>query len=412
MSTAATARPATLTAPGRGRLYAWYAVLAAGLLVGLYAFGYQFANGLGVTGLSNTVTWGLYIAGFMFLVGVSAGGLIVVAGSELIGSQRLESLNRVAVIVSGTAVAMAAASIFPDLGRPHLAWRMIVGPHLTSPLVWDMIVITLYLAIAATDLWILTRPRPMHRALRIMAVITLPVAVLVHSVTAWIFGFLVARPFWNTAIMAPLFISSALVSGTALVLVVAWIVRRVSTWRPDDHVFGDLGKLLAWFVAVDAFLLGAELVTAWTSQVKYHVEPLEMLLFGRLAPVFWAQILLGVVLPFVVYATPRLRARTPLLVGAATLSVLGVMAKRVNILLPGMYEPLVDLEPGIPGGRAGQSFATEVLYAPTWVEYGVTIGLAALGATLVTIGVRLWVLPRREETTTEPDPTPSVAASD
>lgn len=394
MSTAASTHPRMLRLGGRARLFAWYAMLAAGLLVGLYAFGYQFANGLGVTGLSNTVTWGLYIAGFMFLVGVSAGGLIVVAGSELVGSRRLESLNRVAVIVSGTAVTVAAASIFPDLGRPQMAWRMIVNPHLTSPLVWDMVVITLYLGIAATDLWILTRPRPMHRALKVMAVITLPVAVLVHSVTAWIFGFLVARPFWNTAILAPLFISSALVSGTALVLVVAWVVRRVSTWRPETHVFDDLGRLLAWFVAVDAFLLGAELITAYTSQVKYHMAPLEMLLSGRLAPVFWAQILLGVVIPFAVYATPRLRARTHLLVGAATLSVLGVMAKRVNILLPGMYEPLIEMEPGIPGGRAGQAFATEVLYAPTWVEYGITIGLAALGATLVTLGVRLWVLPR------------------
>lgn len=394
MTTAVSTRAARLRLGGRMPLLAWYTALAAGLLVGLYAFGYQFANGLGVTGLSNTVTWGLYIAGFMFLVGVSAGGLIVVAGSELVGSRRLESLNRVAVIVSGTAVAMAAASIFPDLGRPQLAWKMILGPNLTSPLVWDMVVITVYLGIAATDLWILTRPRPMHRALKVMAVVTLPVAVLVHSVTAWIFGFLVARPFWNTAIMAPLFISSALVSGTALVLVVAWVVRRVSRWRPESHVFDDLGRLLAWFVAVDAFLLGAELITAYTSQVKYHMAPLEILLFGRLAPVFWSQILLGVVVPFAIYATPRLRARTGLLVGAATLSVLGVMAKRVNILLPGMYEPLIEMEPGIPGGRAGEAFATEVLYAPTWVEYGITIGLTALGATLITMGVRLWVLPR------------------
>lgn len=397
MSTATTTSGAAET-PHRGRLrlHAWYATLAAGLLVGLYAFGYQFANGLGVTGLSNTVTWGLYIASFMFLVGVSAGGLIVVAGSELVGSHRLESLNRLAVIVSGTAIAVAAASILPDLGRPHLAWKMIVTPHLTSPLVWDMVVITLYLSIAAVDLWILTRPRPRPRALKAMAIVTLPVAVLVHSVTAWIFGFLVARPFWNTAILAPLFISSALVSGTALVLLVAWVVRRTSRWRPEGHVFQDLARLLAWFVAVDAFLLGAELITAYTSQVKYHLAPLEMLLFGRLAPVFWGQILLGVVVPFAVYATPRLRARTPLLVGAATLSVLGVMAKRVNILMPGMYDPLIGMHPGIPAGQPGEGFELAPLYSPTWVEYGVTIGLTAFGAALITIGVRRWVVPRHD----------------
>jgi dimethyl sulfoxide reductase membrane subunit len=388
--------PAAAKDRGWGR-YAWYALLAAGLLVGLFSFGYQWSSGLAVTGLTNTVTWGLYIVVFMFLVGISAGGLIVVAGAELAGSHRFEPLNRLAVIVSGTAIAAAAVSIIPDLGRPHLAWLMIVSPQPMSPLVWDMLVITVYLSIAAIDLWILTRPRPMPKALRVMAIVSLPVAVLVHSVTAWIFGFLVARPFWNTAILAPLFISSALVSGTALVLVVAWVVRRTTSWDPPAGILSDLGRLLAWFVAVDAFLLLAEFITAWTSQTQYHLDPLMMLFTGRLAPLFWGQILLGVLVPFIVYATPRLRARTGLLVAAATLSILGVFAKRVNILMPGMYDPQVSLAPGIPLGRPGQGFGIDTLYVPTWVEYGVVVGIVAFAATLITIGVRRWVVPRAVE---------------
>jgi dimethyl sulfoxide reductase membrane subunit len=394
--TAPAAPASTAVGHNRGPLWGWYAVLASGLLFGLYSFGYQWANGLAVTGLTNTVTWGLYIVVFMFLVGISAGGLIVVAGAELIGSHRLEELNRLAVIVSGTAIAAAAVSIVPDLGRPQLAWQMIVSPQLMSPLVWDMAVISIYLSIAAIDLWILTRSKPMPRALRIMAIVSLPVAVLVHSVTAWIFGFLVARPFWNTAILAPLFISSALVSGTALVLVVAWTVRKVSSWNPPSHVFQDLAKLLAWFVAVDFFLLMAELITAYTSQTDYHLAPLEMLFGGRLAPLFWAQIGLGVLVPFAIYATPKLRVHTPLVVAAAVLSILGVFAKRVNILMPGMYEPQVSMAPGIPLGRPGQGFGIDNLYVPTWVEYGVVIGITAFAATLITIGVRRWVVPREE----------------
>ena len=384
------------TAERRGPLWAWYAALAIGLAIGSFSFGYQLTNGLAVTGLTNTVTWGLYIVVFMFLVGVSAGGLIVVAGSELVGSHALEPLNRLAVIVSGTAVAAAAVSIIPDLGRPLMAWQMIVSPQPMSPLVWDMVVISVYLAIAGVDLWILVRPEPMAKWLRIMAIVTLPVAVLVHSVTAWIFGFLIARPFWNTAILAPLFISSALVSGTALVLIVAWIVKRVSSWEPPPNVFTVLGKLLAWFVAVDLFLLIAELITAFTSQTDHHLAPLEMLFSGRQAPLFWGQMVLGVLLPFVVYASPRLRARTKLLVAAAVLSVLGVFAKRVNILMPGMYEPQVNLPPGMPAGRADQGFALDLLYVPTWVEYGVVLGIGAFAATLITIGVRLWVIPRED----------------
>lgn len=394
MSTVTSHGPTAPSTTGRrGPLLAWYAVLASGLLWGLFSFGYQWANGLTVTGLTNAVTWGLYIVVFMFLVGISAGGLIVVAGAELLDSHRFEALSRLAVIVSGTAIAAAAVSIIPDLGRPQMAWQMIVSPQPLSPLVWDMVVITVYLSIAAIDLWILTRPEPMPAALRVMAVVSLPVAVLVHSVTAWIFGFLVARPFWNTAILAPLFISSALVSGTALVLLVAWTVSRVSDWQPPADVFRDLAKLLAWFVAVDFFLLTAELITAYTSQTDSHLAPIEMLFVGRLAPLFWAQIGFGVLVPFIVYATPKLRSHTGLVVAAAVLSILGVFAKRVNILMPGMYEPQVSLAPGIPLGRPGQGFGIDQLYSPTWVEYGVVIGITAFSATLITIGVRRWVLP-------------------
>jgi dimethyl sulfoxide reductase membrane subunit len=368
----------------------WYGVLAAGLAIGLGSFLYQWANGLGVTGLSNTVSWGLYIVVFMFLVGISAGGLIVVAVSELLGTTRLASLNRLAVIVSGTAIAAAGLSIMPDLGRPEMFWKMIVSPNWTSPLMWDMVVISIYLTIAGIDLYILTRPRPMHQALRVMAMITLPVAVLVHSVTAWIFGLLVARPFWNTALMAPLFISSALVSGTALVLLVTWAVTRWTSFDPPRHVFADLGKLLAWFVAVDAFLLAAEVLTVYTSRVDYHTAPLNILLFGELAPLFWSEVTFGLVVPFTIFAT-RLRHRTPLLLVAAVFAVLGVLAKRINILMPGMYEPLVGMAPGVPGGRPGQAFSAAATYAPTWVEYGVVIGILAFAATLITIGVRRYV---------------------
>lgn len=375
----------------------WVGAIAAGLVVGLGSFLYQWANGLGVTGLSNTVSWGLYIVAFMFFVGVSAGGLIVVAASELVGSHRLASLNRLAVIVSGTAIAAAAVSIMPDLGRPERFWKMLVQPHWTSPLMWDMVVITLYLSIAVTDLWILTRPRPMARGLKIMAMVTLPVAVLVHSVTAWIFGLLVARPFWNTALMAPLFISSALVSGMALILLVTHLTTRVTRFSPPEHVFGDIGKLMAWFVAVDGFLLAAEVLTVYTSQVEDHLAPLELLLWGRFAPIFWAEVALGVAVPFVIFATPALRRRRPLLLSAAALALLGVFAKRINILLPGLYEPLIGMAPGIPGGRPGQPFSDAPAYVPTWVELGVVLGIFALGAALISLGVRYLVAGRGDE---------------
>jgi dimethyl sulfoxide reductase membrane subunit len=374
-----------------GRL--WWAVLVVGIGIGLSAFLYQWANGLGVTGLSNTISWGLYIISFMFLVGVSAGGLIVVAGSELVESDRFEPFTRLAVIVSGTAIAAAAISILPDLGRPQLAWKMVWQPHWTSPLIWDVIVITVYLTIAAVDLWLLTRPEPRPKALRTMAFIALPAAVLVHSVTAWIFGLLVARPFWNTALLAPMFISSALVSGTALLIVVAHVVDRTTEWDPPDRVFPDLGRLMVWFIGVDAFLLFAEILTTYLSRVPDHLKQLNVILVGRLAPVFWAEVVLGLVVPFAIFAS-RLRYRRGWLVAAGVLSLVGVFFKRINIVMTSMFEPLVGLAPGIPGGRPGQEFRPDQIYVPTVVEVGVLIGVACFVGALITLGVRAFVVPR------------------
>jgi molybdopterin-containing oxidoreductase family membrane subunit len=373
---------------------AWYGLLVGGMIVGLGCFVYQWINGLAVTGLSNTISWGMYIISFMFLVGISAGGLIVAAGAELVGSERFSSLTRLAVLLSGAAILAAAISILPDLGRPQFAWRMIRQPHWTSPLIWDVIIITVYLTIAGIDLYILTRPNPKPGAMRTMAFVALPAAVLVHSITAWIFGLLVARPFWNTALLAPMFISSALVSGLGLLIVTAFIVERTTDWEPDRGVFDDLGKLMVWFIAVDGFLLFAEILTTYASRIPDHLKQLNVLLTGRLAPVFWAEVAIGVVIPFAICAS-RLRRKRGWVVAAGVLAMLGVFAKRINIVMTSMFMPLVGLAPGIPGGRPGQSFRPDPVYLPTWVEAGILIGLACFVGMLVTLGVRYLVVPER-----------------
>lgn len=371
----------------------WVGVLGTGLLIGLGSFLYQWRSGLGVTGLSNTVTWGMYIVSFMFLVGASAGGLIVVAGSELLGTTRFKALSRLAVVVSVAAVATATGTILPDLGRPELAWRMITQPHLTSPLVWDMAVLLTYLVIGAVDLYLLSRPVVSEPAMRRMAQITLPLAVLVHSVTAWIFGLMVARPFWNTPLLAPLFITSALVSGTALVILVALVVRRTTAVRIPDAMLGSLGELMLWFIAADAFLLAAEVLTTLLSGSVEHQHQLQVILTGRLAPLFWSEVILGVVVPFVVLSRRELRSRPGVLATVSVLAVIGVFFKRINILLSSMFEPLVDLAPGLPGGRPGQPFTASEVYFPTWVEWGVLVGMAAFFCALVTLGVLRIVVP-------------------
>ncbi|NMC72151.1 MAG: polysulfide reductase NrfD [Myxococcales bacterium] len=392
MSVATIARNAVPRAWGP----AWHGLLVGGMVVGIGSFAYQWWNGLAVTGLSNTISWGAYIITFMFLVGISAGGLIVAAGAELVGSVRFASLQRLAVVLSGTAILTAALSILPDLGRPQFVWRMLRQPHWTSPLIWDVIIITVYLTIAGLDLYVLTRPIPRPGSLRRLAAVALPAAVLVHSITAWIFGLLVARPFWNTALLAPMFISSALVSGLGLLIVAAHLVQRWTDWKPQETVYEDLGGLLVWFLAADGFLLFTEVLTTYASRVPDHLEQLDVLLFGRLAPVFWAEIALGVLVPLAICVS-RLRRRRRWVVAAGTLAMAGVLAKRINIVMTSMYVPLVGLAPGIPNGRAGQGFVPAPVYVPTWVEFGILIGLASFFGMLVTLGVRYVVLPERAD---------------
>jgi molybdopterin-containing oxidoreductase family membrane subunit len=226
-----------------------------------------------------------------------------------------------------------------------------------------------------------------------MAQITLPLAVLVHSVTAWIFGLMVARPFWNTPLLAPLFITSALVSGTALVVLVALVVRRTTALKIPDAMLGSLGELMLWFIAADAFLLAAEVLTTLLSGSVEHQHQLQVILTGRLAPLFWVEVILGVVVPFVVLSRRELRTRPAVLATVSVLAVVGVFFKRINILLSSMFEPLVDLAPGLPGGRPGQPFTASEVYFPTWVEWGVLVGMAAFFCTLVTIGVLKIVVP-------------------
>jgi molybdopterin-containing oxidoreductase family membrane subunit len=382
---------------GRGLYAAWVGLLVLLMGAGFGAWVVQLNRGLTVTGLNNVVSWGLYIVAFMFLVGLSAGGLIVVAGAQLVGTKQFRELNLLAVLTSGVCILLAAGFILPDLGRPERVLNVVTSGQFFSPLVWDVGVITVYLAIAVVDLWLMTRPRESERALTVMALVALPIAVLVHSITAWIFGLLLARPFWNTPLLAPMFVSSALVSGLGLLLLVTLAARRFAGFEVADAALASLGKLMAAFIAVDLFFLFSEGLTTFTSGSPDHVRQLMLLVSGRLAPLFWAEVVLGGLVPFVVFAVPALRRSAPLVGTAAALAVVAILFKRINILMSALTEPLITYAPGMPLGRAVppqvQAWSAIGLYTPTVVEWAIGAGMFAFGALLLTLGVRYLVLP-------------------
>ena len=172
-------------------------VLGALTAVGVAAWIYQLAGGLGVTGMSNGTSWGLYITMFMFFVGLSAGGLIVASSASVFHVAQYKKVALPAVILSTVCICLAGMFVLIDLGGIQRVWRIVTGPNPTSPLFWDICVITLYLVINIVYLVFMTSKKPGAQGkVAVVSRFALPVAILVHSVTAWIFGLEMAKEGW------------------------------------------------------------------------------------------------------------------------------------------------------------------------------------------------------------------------
>jgi len=369
--------------------------LALLVLLGVSAWIYQLTQGLIATGMRDVVSWGLYIFTFAFFVGLSAGGLIMASGAEVFGVESLKPLARIGVLTAAASIAIAAMTIIPDLGRPDRIYNLLLHPRWTSPLIWDVLIIVCYFVFAVVDLWVLAGRQPSSaraRTLRVLAYVGLPMAVLLHSITAWIFGLQISRPWWNTAVMAPLFVTSAILSGTALVALVALAAHRFDRLEVRRETWRAVCGLMAAALAVDLFLVASDYITILWGNVPRERAALDLILpGGSWQWLFWLEWVVGGLVPFVLLVVPRFRSRLSLVAVASVLVLVGVYAFRIELVVGGMLKPLLHLPPGIAIGtfRSTQtSFQFTGIYHPTWVEYSIVVGLMALLALLITLGYR------------------------
>lgn len=385
-------RPVSFGRPGR----IWLSLLGLLVLWGLGAWIYQLTQGLVATGMRDVVSWGLYIFTFAFFVGLSAGGLIMASGAEVFGVESLRPLAPVGVLTAAACVLVAAMTIIPDLGNPQRIYELFLHPNWSSPLIWDIIIIIAYFAFAVVDLTVMHR-RTMTasarlRALRVLAYIGLPAAVLLHSITAWIFGLQIARPWWNSALMAPLFVTSAILSGTALIALVALVANRFDRFELPRETWNAMAGLMAVAIAVDLFFVGSDYVTILWGNVPRERAALDIILpGGSWQWLFWLEWVVGGLVPFVLLVTPRFRVRPAFLALSSVLVMVGVYAFRIELVVGGMIKPLLHLPPGNAVGtyKLGQTpFQFDGIYHPTWVEYGIVLGLTAFLALLITLGYR------------------------
>ena len=419
MSTVVTpAAPAAGRSQGRA-LRIWFALLLAGLVTGLAAWIYQLAHGLAATNMRNPMMWGLYITMFMYFVGLSAGGLIVASAGRLFGARRLKPVVRIAVLEATVAVMIAALLLLPDIGRPDRAWHLLRYAHLTSPLIWDLTIVTVYFLISATYVWVYTRADLAARGSRlalgtgttargarrderlkgVLAAVGLPAAILLHSITAWIFGLQIARGFWYSAIMAPLFIASALVSGTG-----AHDPARPGRAAHRQGVVQGRPRRATWAGCSPCSSpsrrssCSPRCSRRPTPARGSRRDPPADSLTGPYAGFFWFEVVAGLVVPFVLLAVPRLRANARWVAAASALAVVGILIHRVNIVLNGLSYATVPYPPGVSIGTAqpvGQtSFALSYFYHPALIEYLVAGGVICFGALVFTFAASR--LPLRE----------------
>ena len=379
------------------------AVAAIVTVAGLALWVFQLTGGMVNTNMRNLDSWGLYITMFMFLVGLSAGGLIISSAPRVFGVEGFGGISKIAVWTSICCTVLAIGFVVVDLGQPMRLWELFAYSNLGSPLMWDIIVLGTYLILSIVYLWAMLRfegGKGSATGLRVVSAIALVCAVLVHSVTAWIFGLQQGREMWHTALLGPWFVSSALVCGVALVLVVVIALRRAGYLQLDQKHVVKMLKLLGVFVLVDLYFFGCDLLTEGFPAGS-GADIVAMLTTGALAPFFWIEVL-GCAATAVIAFVPKLRTN-PLIVVAAVLAIVGIFCKRVQLLVGGFQIPNLDMPAVVSGpgladaGAALQSAGGAMVYFPSPLEFGVMAGVVGLGALLLLLGLKFLPLKPTEQ---------------
>ena len=369
-------------------------VAAVIAIAGIALWIFQLSAGMVNTNMRNLDSWGLYIIMFMLFVGLSAGGLIISSIPRVFGIKGFANISKVAIWTSICCTVLAVCFVVVDLGGPARLWHLFAYANMTSPLMWDIVVLSVYLIISIIYLWATIRSekgKTSKAAMRLLSVIALVCAILVHTVTAWIFGLQSAHEFWYTSLLGPWFVTSALLSGLALVLLVVFVLNKTKYLNLEGSKISLLAKLLGVFTAVDLYFFACDLLTLGFPGGGGE-EVVFMLTSGPLAPFFWSEMILGVITMIIAFV-PKLRT-IPFISVAAACAILGVFFKRIQLLIGGFQIenipwPTVTTGPAINGAEYAVLPSPDVLiYNPSFLEIGIVVGVIALGACILLLGIR------------------------
>lgn len=368
---------------GDKKYYCWLAFLLFFILLGASAYIEQLDKGLITTAMRDQVSWGFYISNFTFLVGVAAAAVLLVIPAYLYNFKPIKEIVLFGEMLAITAIIMCILFILVDLGQPLRVWHIlpVIGAmnFPSSLLAWDVVVLNGYLAINIFIVFYVLYRLSIGKEYKMSVIgplilLSIPWAVSIHTVTAFLYNGLSSRPFWNASILAPRFLASAFCSGPAIMLIIFQIIRKLSDVEIENRAIFKISELIAYAMGLNLFLLGAEIFKEFYSG-GIHIYPIKYLYFGihgkaGLTPWIWAATILNIA-AFFMFLFPKTRENFVTLNMGCIFIIIGVyIEKGIGLVIPGFIPDTL-----------GEIYE----YSPTMSEIVITTGIWAAGAFLYTL---------------------------
>jgi len=290
--------------------------------------------------ITQQEAFGIFIAVYFYLTGLSAGSFILSTLAYAFGMEQYKSLGRVGVILATVLLIIAPLFLLLHIDVPHRAWHLFVYLNFESPITWGAFLLILYPINCIIYGYFMFKEK--KKQTRLFGLIGIPLAVSVHGYTGFILAFGKARALWNTALMPILFLVSAIVSGIALMILVCIVKDRFFSKQKkiDLPLLENLGKMLAWIIVFDLFLVGCDILVLLISHSEAQ-EVAHLLLSGKFFPLFLiVENLLGKIVPFTLLVVPRFRNLATIII-ASLLVVIGIFFMRYVVVVGGESIPLI-----------------------------------------------------------------------
>ena len=369
--------------------WAWVAFLVALIASGVAAYANQVQTGLAVTAMRDQVSWGFYIGNFTFLVGVAAAAVVLVIPAYVYNWKPIREIVVYGELLAVSAIVMCLLFVLVDIGRPDRFWHLLPPwGHLNFPqsiLAWDVLVLNLYFLVNFTVVThILYRAfsgRSYNARIVVpLVLLSIPMAVGIHTVTAFLYNGLAARPYWNSSILAPQFLASAFCSGPAILLIVLQLLRRFTRFEIQQEAIGKIAELMAYAMFLNLFLHGAEAFKEYysnTEHLLYTAYWYQGLGEHRtLVPFAWTALTLNVV-AFALFIVPTWRRNwVTLNVGCVATYAGCYIEKGMGLIIPGLTPDAL-----------GEIYE----YYPTMTELRVAAGVFAIGFLVFTLMLKIAV---------------------